>query len=174
MTAEKVILQTRPAGTGQPFGDAENYTHPDEEPIAFGSERPDGGLDMFVAGWIHGGLLGPYLWKILSGTRHDNVILDAALMVVANLRDGSHTFEVVREGKPVEVALSYEAETSSAPEVDYRCPGCNTTSDFVVGPNQALCRNINCRILNFDPTLYDGGLSKGAVKVMPNLLEPQL
>ncbi|MGH3923773.1 MAG: hypothetical protein ACRDTT_13045 [Pseudonocardiaceae bacterium] len=48
-------------------------------------------------------------------------------------------------------------------EPDYRCPGCNTVSSLVIGPEQAFCTNEDgCAIVMFDPSLPDGGLSQQA------------
>jgi hypothetical protein len=47
---------------------------------------------------------------------------------------------------------------------DYRCPGCNTEAELVIGPTQASCTNENgCNIFTFDPSLPDGGLSEASV-----------
>lgn len=49
-------------------------------------------------------------------------------------------------------------------EPDYRCPGCNTESTMVIGPEQALCTNeVDCRVVTFNPSLPDGGLSQAQV-----------
>jgi hypothetical protein len=59
----------------------------------------------------------------------------------------------------------------SAP--DYRCPGCNAESEMVIGPTQALCTNSQgCRVLFFDPSLPDGGLSQAQVVDLPPWLSP--
>lgn len=44
---------------------------------------------------------------------------------------------------------------------DYSCPVCRTASDLVIGPTQALCTNgADCRVIFFDPSKPDGGLSR--------------
>lgn len=51
--------------------------------------------------------------------------------------------------------------TDKAP--DYRCPGCNTESRFIIGPTQAMCSDDDCRVFTFNPSLPDGGLSQARV-----------
>lgn len=47
---------------------------------------------------------------------------------------------------------------------DYRCPGCDTAAGLVISPVQAFCGNEDsCRIITFNPSLPDGGLSQAAV-----------
>lgn len=47
-------------------------------------------------------------------------------------------------------------------EPDYRCPGCNTLSRMVMGPEQAFCTNeTSCKVISFNPSLPDGGLAQG-------------
>lgn len=51
---------------------------------------------------------------------------------------------------------------SQAAQPDYRCPGCNTESRLIIGPEQAFCMNeTGCSVLSFNPSLPDGGLSEG-------------
>jgi hypothetical protein len=47
---------------------------------------------------------------------------------------------------------------------DYHCPGCSTLSQMIMGPEQAFCTNeTSCRIMWFNPSLPDGGLSQAKV-----------
>jgi hypothetical protein len=46
-------------------------------------------------------------------------------------------------------------------EPDYHCPGCSLHAYLILGPTQAFCGNTeSCRVLMFNPSLPDGGLSQ--------------
>lgn len=44
---------------------------------------------------------------------------------------------------------------------NFRCPICGTESELVLGPTQAFCTQTDpeCRVVMFNPSLPDGGLS---------------
>lgn len=42
---------------------------------------------------------------------------------------------------------------------DFTCRMCGTPSELVLNENQAFCSNDGCRVLMFDPSRPDGGLS---------------
>ncbi len=44
---------------------------------------------------------------------------------------------------------------------NYHCPSCGTLSKLIIGDTQAFCTNTEgCRVLNFNPSLPDGGMSE--------------
>jgi hypothetical protein len=54
------------------------------------------------------------------------------------------------------------ADVTSTPNV--HCPVCGTGSELVIGATQALCTNDEtCRVIFFNPSLPDGGLSNPSV-----------
>jgi hypothetical protein len=51
--------------------------------------------------------------------------------------------------------------------LNYQCPVCGQTSEFVLNEEQAFCTNdetyrggLTCKVLMFNPSLPDGGLSQ--------------
>lgn len=42
---------------------------------------------------------------------------------------------------------------------NYKCPVCGTESHLIVSKTQAFCENESCRVLSFNPSLPDGGMS---------------
>lgn len=42
----------------------------------------------------------------------------------------------------------------------YTCPICGTMSDLIIGEAQAFCSNTQCKVISFNPSLPDKGMSE--------------
>ena len=57
---------------------------------------------------------------------------------------------------------------------NYHCPVCGTLSTLIIGPTQAFCTNTaDCRVVVFNPSLPDGGMSDVHVIDWEKIEEPK-
>lgn len=75
-----------------------------------------------------------------------------------------HRFPPSPHAVPTRLAILCAVDQGMTEPPYYRCPGCDTPSGLVVGPGQAFRTNEgDCRVVMFDPSLPDGGLSQATV-----------